>query len=220
MYKSIGFIILVLAYVLLVPGLNKPMLTVTGIVEKNDLLDLGKEMLAESDTKMGLVGDMATIVINNLKVSGSVVAFDKTRSILGTVRDLFEGGNALVALLIVTFSVLIPVFKGFITLITLLDIKPLTRSRLALFSSSISKWSMADVFVIAIFVSYLAAIGIKEDSGLVNFNSTLGPGFYYFLGYCILSIIASQLIAIGLGQNSAPKSKPKNSRKTSKGKPG
>lgn len=210
MYKTTGLILLVLAYALLLPGLNKPMLTVTGTVEKNDLLELGKEMLADSDSKMGLVGDMATIVINNLKVSGSIVAFDKTRSILGTVRDLFEGGNALVALLIVTFSVLVPVFKGFVTLITLLDIKPLTQSRLALFSSAISKWSMADVFVIAIFVSYLAAIGIKEDTGLVSFNSTLGSGFYYFLGYCVVSILASQFIAIGLGQ--------KPTRKTTKTK--
>ncbi len=196
MYKAAGFTLLVLAYALLMPGLNQPMLTVTGIVDKNDMLDLGKQMLAESETKMGFVGDMASVVINSIKVEGTVVAFDKTRSILGTVRDLFENGNALVALLIVTFSVLVPVFKGFISLITLLDIKPHTRSKLSWFSSGISKWSMADVFVIAIFVAYLAANGLKEDSGLVHFSSSLGPGFYYFLGYCIVSIIASQLIDI------------------------
>jgi len=195
MYKSIGLILLLLSYALLLPGLSKPMLTVTGTVEKSDLLDLGKEMLAESETKMGLVGDMAKVIINNLEVSGSVVAFDKTRSILGTVRDLFDGGNILVAFLIVTFSVLIPVFKGFITLIALLDISPSTKSKLSFFSSSISKWSMADVFVIAIFVSYLAAIGIRENTGLVKFSSTLGTGFYFFLGYCLLSIVASNLLA-------------------------
>jgi len=195
MYKSIGLVLLVLSYALLLPGLSKPMLTVTGTVEKNDLLELGKDMLEESDSKMGFVGDMAKVVINNLDVTGTVVAFDKTRSILGTARDLFEGGNALVAMLIVTFSVLIPVFKGFLTLISLLDVSHSTKSKLSVFSSNISKWSMADVFVIAIFVSYLAAIGIREDTGLVKFSSSLGAGFYFFLGYCLVSILASQVLA-------------------------
>lgn len=181
------------------------MLTVTGTVDKEELLDLGKEMLAESDTKMGFVGDMATLVINNLEVSGTVVAFDKTRSILGTVRDLFEGGNVLVAFLIVTFSVLIPVLKGFITLIALLALKANTKSKLISFSSMISKWSMADVFVIAIFVSYLAAIGIRENTGLVTFSSTLGIGFYFFLAYCIVSILASQLLAREFRSDLEPK---------------
>lgn len=201
MQKTIGFILLVLAYALLYPGLNEPMLTVTGTVEKNDVLAIGKQMLEESDKGMGLVGDMARMIINNMKVEGSITAFNKTRSILGTVRDLFDTNNYLVALLIVTFSVLLPVFKGFITLISLLDLKSASRSRLTVFNAVISKWSMADVFVIALFVTYLGVSGIREDSGIVNFSSTLGPGFYYFLGYCIVSILASQMLA-GAGARS------------------
>lgn len=210
MYKAAGFILLLLAYALLLPGLNQPMISVTGVVDKNDMLDLGKQMLEESDTKMGFVGDMASVVINSIKVEGTVVAFDKTRSILGTVRDLFDNDNVLVALLIVTFSVLIPLFKGFILLITLLDLKPATRSRLNWFNSSISKWSMADVFVIGIFVAFLAANGLREDSGLVMFSSSLGPGFYYFLGYCLISIAASQLIDF------ANRTEPKTQKKSAK----
>jgi len=53
---------------------------------------------------------------------------------------------------------------------------------------------MADVFVVAIFVAYLAANGIKENRALVDFNSQLGAGFYYFLGYCLISILATQLL--------------------------
>jgi len=194
LYKPVGFILLIAAYALLYPGLSQPMLTVTGTIEKSALLDVGKEMLAENQRGMGFMGDMATVVLNQMKAEGTIVAFDKTRSILGTVRDLFGNGNALVALLIMTFSVLIPLLKGFVTLISLLDIQRATRGKLGRFSAFISKWSMADVFVIGIFVAYLAANGIREDSGLVNFTSSLGSGFYFFLGYCLVSILASQLL--------------------------
>ncbi|MBX2881421.1 MAG: paraquat-inducible protein A [Granulosicoccus sp.] len=205
MHKSIGYILLIAAYAMLYPGLSKPMLTVTGTIEKAKLLDVGKEMLAENQKGMGLVGDMASVVLRNMKAEGTIVAFDKTRSILGTVRDLFESGDILVAFLIMTFSVLIPVFKGFVTLITLLDINRVTRSKLGKFSAMISKWSMADVYVIAIFVAYLAANGIRESTGLVEFTSTLEIGFYYFLGYCLLSILASQILAFNADTATPPR---------------
>jgi len=50
------------------------------------------------------------------------------------------------------------------------------------------------VFVVALFVAYLAGNGLKEKRALVDFNSELGSGFYYFLGYCLLSILATQLL--------------------------
>ena len=53
---------------------------------------------------------------------------------------------------------------------------------------------MADVFVIAIFIAYLAGNGIREDRGLVDFQATLGIGFWYFLGYCLVSILGTQLL--------------------------
>lgn len=209
MHKTFGFILLIAAYAMLYPGLSKPMLTVTGTIEKAKLLEVGKEMLAENQKGMGLMGDMATVILRNMKAEGTVVAFDKTRSILGTVRDLFDSGDFLVAFLIMTFSVLIPVLKGFVTLITLLDINRATRGKLGQFSAMISKWSMADVYVIAIFVAYLAANGIRESTGLVQFDSTLEVGFYYFLGYCLLSILASQLLADRLPAQPASKRRSK-----------
>ena len=46
----------------------------------------------------------------------------------------------------------------------------------------------------AVFVAYLAANAIEKEAGLLTFHAVLGPGFYYFLGYCLLSIIGSQLL--------------------------
>ena len=54
---------------------------------------------------------------------------------------------------------------------------------------------MADVFVIAIFIAFLAGNGLQENQGLVDFHATLENGFWFFLGYCLVSILATQLLA-------------------------
>lgn len=192
--KPLGLAVLLLAYVLLIPGLMQPMLTVTGTVEKSKLVELGKQFIKETPTKLGLMGDMANMLLNNLEVEGTVPAFNKTRSILGTVKDLLDSGNKLVAIMIVLFSVIIPAIKGLLTLATLTPFTGRYRSKMQWLSSHMSKWSMADVFVIAIFIALLAAKGIREDTGLVSFDATLGIGFYYFLGYCLLSILSAHIL--------------------------
>ena len=194
MQKPIGLAVLLAAYLLLIPGLTQPMLTVTGTVEKTKLVELGKQFINETPTKLGLMGDMAQMLLDNMKVEGTVEAFSKTRSILGTVQDLLDSGNALVAIMIVFFSVIVPAVKGLLTLATLLPIKERMRGLMQWVSSNMSKWSMADVFVIAIFIAFLAAKGIREDTGLVSFDATIGSGFYYFLGYCLLSILSAQIL--------------------------
>ena len=122
-------------------------------------------------------------------------AFDKTNSILSTARELYENNHAPVAGLILLFSVGIPLLKILLLVGAHLPVRDSIKRRLLWASSVTSKWSMADVFVVAIFVAYLAANGIKESRALVDFKSELGVGFYYFLAYCVVSIVATQLIA-------------------------
>ena len=194
MRKTLGLLVLLLAYGLLIPGLTKPILTVTGTVEKSKLVELGKQFVEETPTKLGLMGDMAKMLLDNIKVEGTIDAFHKTRSIIGTVQDLLDSGNVLVAILIVTFSVVIPAIKGVLTLGSLLPLANRFRVPMQWLSDHMSKWSMADVFVIAIFISLLAAKGIQEDTGLVNFDASLGQGFYYFLAYCLLSVLSAHIL--------------------------
>ena len=65
------------------------------------------------------------------------------------------------------------------------------------FAMALSKWSMADVFVVGVFIAFLAtkAIGSGEGSDLLSFDAELGPGFYYFLGFCLLSVLSSALFS-------------------------
>ena len=113
-----------------------------------------------------------------------------TRSIIQTIRTLHESGNDLVAGLILLFSVIVPFLKAL-----LLGVIPLLKSvksrfNLFLFVRSISKWAMVDVFVVGIYVAFLA--GKATD----NFDALIERGFYFFVAYCLLSLAALQLLWI------------------------
>ena len=72
-------------------------------------------------------------------------------------------------------------------------LRPASGNRtLSFFVEKSGKWSMADVFVVAVFLAYLAFSNIQ--SGIQTESNTL-PGLYFFLSYCLLSIMASTFFA-------------------------
>lgn len=132
---------------------------------------------------------------------------DKQLSLLGTVEELWHDDRILVALLIFAFSVLIPVFKTVLLTASYFIKRSTVKLRISAFVSAIGKWSMADVFVVAIFLAVLstnhadteshqqlAIFGFKLDLMITSATlSAVGIGFYYFTAYCIVSLIGSQL---------------------------
>ena len=152
--QRLGLILAVLSYVLLVPGVTEPIMTISA----------------------------------ELKVFGlRTQLFHESRSIWETVQTLHDLGYTVVAFLIVTFSIIIPVLKALIIGLTWLFPSPLRWK----FVAVISKWSMADVFVVAILVAFFTAQSTAELS------SELLTGFWWFLGFCLLSIISGQLLSWG-----------------------
>ena len=111
--------------------------------------------------------------------------FEETRSIWQTVVSLREAGYGTVGMMVVTFSIIIPISKGLLIIWAWLN--P-TRWRWQLISM-VSKWSMADVFVVAILVAFFTAQATAE------LQSSLHQGFYWFTAYCLLSIISGQCLA-------------------------
>jgi paraquat-inducible protein A len=67
---------------------------------------------------------------------------------------------------------------------------PATRYRLYLFTRSISKWAMADVFAVGVFIAFLAA------NALDNLDAKLHPGYYFFVAYCLVSNVAFQFLHV------------------------
>tara|TARA_Y100001970_G_C14143325_1_gene808441 strand:- start:840 stop:1379 length:540 start_codon:yes stop_codon:yes gene_type:complete len=112
--------------------------------------------------------------------------FKYKQSILEAVDTLYEGGYLLVAFLILFFSVMIPVFKGIVILWVFFFGEVNNKSSAHNFIFSIGRWSMADVFAVGVFIAYL---GSKASNML---DATLEVGFYYFTGYCIVSLLSLQ----------------------------
>jgi hypothetical protein len=139
----------------------------------------------------GLTQDILTLDVSfSVPFLGPQEVFNETRSILGTIDGLFENDNALVAYLILLFSIVVPVAKA-LTLLGALVLPSLEGSKnLHRFVALISKWSMADVFVVGVFIAFLSTNSNE------NVGAEIHSGFYYFLGYCIVSIAAAQVIRI------------------------
>lgn len=110
--------------------------------------------------------------------------FNETRSIWETVIKLNELGYGIVALLIISFSVIIPLIKSVTILAVWLKPSQLGWKIIAL----MGKWSMADVFVVAILVAFFSA------SSTAELDSSLLVGFWWFLSFCLLSVISGLLI--------------------------
>ncbi|HEY5790020.1 MAG TPA: paraquat-inducible protein A, partial [Gammaproteobacteria bacterium] len=128
------------------------------------------------------------------RLSGELAVYQETRSILGTVQELARTGNPLVAVLIALFSVVIPLAKLGLQLLTLLLRAPAAQATLDRVIRAIGKWSMADVFVMALIVTYLAGSASGHLGELMRLDARLEPGFWFFLGYCLFSIASSLLV--------------------------
>ena len=111
--------------------------------------------------------------------------FSEKRSVLGMLEKLWTDSNYWPFLLIFLFGIIVPLIKSGLIFYLLLGKNPDIKWQR--FVSAISKWAMADVFAISIFVAFLGA------NAMQNTNAILQPGFYYFSGYVILSGIVAML---------------------------
>lgn len=122
---------------------------------------------------------------------GKMYYFYQCKSIDNLIVLLFKDKNYLVAWAILFFSILIPLLKLVVSLLLIYLPKVRKVSVFMLFVKLIGKWSMADVFVAACFLSFLSFynmnVGIETES-----NALIG--IYFFLTYVILSLISSTLI--------------------------
>ena len=128
--------------------------------------------------------------------------FSETRSIVETVRSLHQSGNDFVAGLILLFSIVVPFAKGTALLVALRLRDARNRGRIRSFIDSISKWSMADVFLVGVYVAFLSAKATD------NLDAHIHSGFYWFTAYCLVSIASLYFVrlepAVAAPSRSAP----------------
>ncbi len=194
--KLLSLVLMLIALGLLYPGVTQPVLTLTGEIEKSRIASLGVDLIAgeEADPQTRQMLAMITSFLGLDQIEGHLQAYSSTRSIWGTVDELARTGNLPVAFLIVFFSLVIPVFKLLLQSIAVVVPGAGLRGPLLWLNAALSKWSMADVFVMGLLVAYMAGKATGQAGDLLIMNAQLESGFYFFLAYCLFSIAATTLL--------------------------
>jgi hypothetical protein len=227
--RTLVLVLLAVSMGLLVPGLFAPVLTIRGALTRGGIAHLAPTLLERglSDETIAVLksmmnpaivgfieatgGDLRKTIIEKLtpqiaaaleKSGQDVEVYEQTRSIVGSVRRLYEVGSPVPATLILLFSVIVPLGKGALVAWAMFMADGGHRRRTLGFVQAIAKWSMADVFVVALFIAYLAAQASTTVTGdpnapppLIAFTARFGAGFYWFAAYCLFSLASQQFTA-------------------------
>lgn len=121
----------------------------------------------------------------DLPIKGEIIFYHQNKSVLDVIGVLFEKGNYLVGICIFLFSLVIPFGKLILGGLSISGYYQ--REKVDNWLQKIGKWSMADVFVVAIFLSFMSFNNF--NTGISTKSETL-IGFYFFLAYCMLSMYA------------------------------
>ena len=194
--NKLAFTISLLSFLFLFPGIYLSMLTIntTGSVNAN-----------VPHVQKGFLGIPSVQGTENKHFNLKLM--DTSRSILNTVSKLWEKEYYFVASMIFTFSVLIPLLKGILLTYIFFHMSSKTRQNVFWFIKSIGKWSMCDVFIVATFLAFLSTGAVKTQNVksvsmmgyevnvdvVSSMHADLHTGFWCFLTYCLLSLIALQL---------------------------
>jgi hypothetical protein len=144
----------------------------------------------------------------------------RSKTVLEVFQTLIHMGRpemTLVGVLVILFSVVFPALKMLALGACLFRPTLLRTSRLVkLLAFELSKWSMADVMVLAIFMSFVAFNGVigsawdglrdmpnVQQVSIPTNASRILPGFYLFLGFCLSSIVLSKKLESGIAAGAA-----------------
>lgn len=218
---------LALSTAILLPGILLPVLSLRGVLLPEGLASMAPSLidagvtdeavaeirplinplaltlidLSPGGLRGAIVDRLTPPLVDGLSRGEPIEIYAQTRSILGAVRHLYEVGSPTAATLILLFSVIVPFTKTGLVLLAVGVRNDRVRRGTLRFVETIAKWSMADVFAVAIVIAYLAAQasaaapGTDTPAASAVFSATFGPGFYWFAAYCVVSLAVHQLTA-------------------------
>jgi hypothetical protein len=157
----------------------------------------------DQESVSSLIRDLDIPVLSDLELPGESTSYTKTfegriyyfyqnKSIMQLLSLLYTGGNFFVAICLLFFSIIFPVVK--LVTSTFVFMYPHSNfSRKAIpVIKGLGKWSMADVFVASIFLSYFAFTNMNVG---VDTGSTTLIGTYFFVAFVLLSIASGTLFS-------------------------
>jgi hypothetical protein len=218
---------LALTVLILLPGLFLPVITVRGTLSPEGLASLTPQLLEQGLTDDGvkalrplinpallpfmemqpgglkgaLVGNLGKQLAAQLKGAQEIEVYHQTRSIVGSVQHLYSVNSYVAATLILLFSVVVPLLKASLAVWAVNHRNDVIQRRTLALVEAIAKWSMADVFAVALFITYLAAQASQMPADpaspppILRFHADFGPGFYWFAAYCVVSLAVQQGIS-------------------------
>ncbi len=177
----------VLALVVLAGGLTAPMIEIDARIEEMSFLLLGEELAFRDQ-----------------------IIFFQSKSIVDVVDVLINTGqwdSIIVGVLILIFSIVFPIAKLVSSRLYLAGSASWRDSKvIRFFALKSGKWSMADVYVVAIFMAYIGFKGILDDQlNQLNFKTnslasistnetTLQPGFLLFVCFVLFGLVLSTIL--------------------------
>ena len=186
-HKPLFILSVLMALIVLVVALTTPMIEIDARIKKLDYFLLGEHLHFNDQ-----------------------VIFYQSKSILDVVEILLQTkkvDSIFVGILILAFSILFPITKLLCTEIYLLGNEKIKSNKIVhFFAFKSTKWSMADVTVVAIFMSYIGFKGIL-DNQLQNLNvsttsltsiatnlTALQPGFILFVSFIVYGFVLSEIL--------------------------
>ncbi len=212
---------------LLLPGLFLPVLTIRGVLTREGIAQVAPTMLEKglsdetinvlksmmNPTILGFLsatgGDLRKIILDKLtpqitaalqKSVDEVEVYQQTRSIIGSVRRLYEVGSPTPATLILLFSVIVPFGKAalvawamFMDAVTPAAHAELRRSDCEVVDGR--RLRRRAVHCLPGGEGQHDAARVSRAAPLVAFTAHFGPGFYWFAAYCLFSLASQQFTA-------------------------
>jgi hypothetical protein len=187
LHATLFILSLLFAFILLAVGLTASMIEVDCRIPTLDFTLLGQHVIFKDQ-----------------------VLFYESKSILGVVEVLLKQpavDSIGVGILILCFSIIFPAMKLSSTGIHLLSKRKLAENRIIkYFAFQSGKWSMADVIVIAILMTYIGLNGLLDSQlaalniqtkGLTLIatnNTALQPGYLIFISFVLYGLILSTIL--------------------------
>ena len=131
----------------------------------------------------------------DIPMLGNTIFQYESKSIITALQKIYSQGQYGIAAIILLFTVITPIIKTIIMLTLSFRQNINLSSKRMKFLSWIGKWSMLDVFVVAIVVTYFS----MKESGQTDAN--LQIGVYYFSIYVVLSMICTMILSRITKQN-------------------
>jgi len=191
-WRYVAVSLLVVSIVALVIGVSTPMMEMAAF---NTDLTIPFNFAEVSNNLPAVSKDVLELLSFDVTFDGRMYYFYQSKSIMGLIKLLFVQGNYLVGSAILLFSLLLPVVKLACSFGQLLSPR-VAKNRVVYFITNyLGKWSMADVFVVALFLGYFSFANMNV--GIETQTEALF-GLYCFGSYVVLSLLSTHFINTAL----------------------